>query len=165
MGAGKLPSIVNKLRALCNTNEQLIVICGSNKKLFKKLQKKHGNGIVLLESTDRMAEYIRASKMYFTKPGGLSSTEAAVIGAALVHLPPIPGCETKNAKFFAEQGMSLSIKKTKNEVHQAISLLGDAVKRNNMLYRQRKVICADATEAICDLAQRMTIESSEEKKV
>ena len=155
IGAGKLFSIVKKLRALCGKHERLIVICGSNENLFRKLQKKYGNDIRILQSTERMAEYICASKMYFTKPGGLSSTEAAVLGTALVHLPPIPGCETKNIKFFTEQGMSIRLRNSKSGARHTISLLSDVARQDNMQFRQQKVICADAAEAICDLAQHM----------
>lgn len=164
IGAGKLSSIVKKLQALCGSKERLIVICGSNEKLYKKLQKEYGNDITLLQSTERMAEYIRASKVYFTKPGGLSSTEAAIMGTALVHLPPIPGCETKNIKFFTEHGMSLRLRDSKNEVRQTILFFGDAKKRNNMLNQQKKVLCTNAAEAICDLAQHMVISSNKVRK-
>lgn len=155
IGAGKLSSIVKKLRALCGKHERLIVICGSNENLFRKLQKKYGNDIRILQSTERMAEYICASKIYFTKPGGLSSTEAAVLGTALVHLPPIPGCETKNIKFFTEQGMSIRLRNSKSGVRHTISFLSDVARQNNMQFRQQKVICASAAEAICNLAQHM----------
>ena len=164
IGAGKLSSIVKKLQALCGSKERLIVICGSNEKLYKKLQKEYGNDITLLQSTERMAEYVRASKVYFTKPGGLSSTEAAIMGTALVHLPPIPGCETKNIKFFTEHGMSLRLRDSKNEVRQTILFCGDAKKRNNMLNQQKKVLCQNAAEAICDLAQHMVISSNKVRK-
>lgn len=38
---------------------------------------------------------------------GLSSTEAAASGVPLIHISPIPGCETRNMDFFAENGMSI----------------------------------------------------------
>lgn len=165
IGVGKLSSIVKKLRVLCGRRERLIVICGSNEKLFKKLQKKYGNDIRILQSTERMAEYICASKMYFTKPGGLSSTEAAVMGTALVHLPPIPGCESKNMNFFTEQGMSIRLRNSKSGVRHTISLLNDVEKQNHMQFRQQKVICANAAEAICNLAQHMISERMNTERV
>lgn len=36
-----------------------------------------------------------AADVLFTKPGGLTTTEAAVKGIPIVHTRPIPGCETK----------------------------------------------------------------------
>ena len=55
--------------------------------------------ISIIGSTDQMATYMRACDVLYSKPGGLSSTEAAVIGIPLIHLTPIPGCETRNRIF------------------------------------------------------------------
>lgn len=154
IGAGKLTHIVKKLRMRCTGNERLIVICGSNEKLFKKLQKQYDD-IMLLQSTEQMAEYIRASKMYFTKPGGLSSTEAAIMGTVLVHLPPIPGCETKNARFFKQHGMSCYFKSSKKGIAHVHALANDMQAQNRMISNQKKFIHMDASEEICNLAQSM----------
>ncbi len=155
MGAGKLSSIVKKLQTLCGSRERLIVICGSNHKLYKKLQKKYGKNVILLQHTERMAEYIRASEIYFTKPGGLSSTEAAVMGTVLVHLPPIPGCETKNVKFFTKHDMSLRLRNSKGGVYRTLSGLTNPEKRNGMQYCQQKIVCGNAAETICNLLQQL----------
>ncbi|MCD7834124.1 MAG: hypothetical protein LUH00_09075 [Lachnospiraceae bacterium] len=48
-----------------------------------------------------------ASDILSAKPDGLISTEAAVAGIPLIHVSPIPGCETKNRAFFAGHGMSV----------------------------------------------------------
>lgn len=159
MGAGKLLSIVKKLRAQYG-NEHLIVICGSNEALFRKLHRKYGNDIILLHSTEKMAEYIRASKAFFTKPGGLSSTEAAVIGTVLVHLPPIPGCETKNVRFFSQSGMSYYLNSFQKGITQALFLANDAEARANMIQSQSRIIHKNASAEICDLAQNMVYDVS-----
>lgn len=155
MGAGRLSFIVRKLRRLCDSNMRLIVICGSNERLFKKLERKYGGEIILLKSTELMAAYVRASKIYFTKPGGLSSTEAADMSAMLVHLPPIPGCETKNAHFFTENGMSCYFKASKKGITRLLSLAEDGQVRNEMAQSQQDIINVNAHEGICDLAQNM----------
>lgn len=155
MGAGNLPYIVKRLRALCANREKLIVICGSNDRLYDRLKRRYGDDILLLHSTDQMARYIRSSRIYFTKPGGLSSTEAAVMSAVLVHLPPIPGCETKNARFFASSGMSRCIPITALGVSQALRLAEDGEERENMRASQRRLIHPDAHERICDLMEKM----------
>jgi len=158
MGAGKLQPMIQELWALRKDSQHLIVVCGSNKRLYKKLQASYGNGITLLQKTEKMAEYIRASDIFFTKPGGLSSTEAAVVGTLLVHLPPIPGCETKNAEYFEANGMSIRAENLKEAASRAMLLLDDAAARDKMLHQQRLNIHANATEAICDLAQQMAEE-------
>ena len=40
----------------------------------------------VLGYTDDMAAYMKAADLFITKPGGLSSTEAAVCGVPMVHV-------------------------------------------------------------------------------
>ncbi len=155
MGAGKLFSVVEKLLSKCGENERLIVICGTNGRLYKKLQSKYGNDMILIRKTDQMAEYIRASKAYFTKPGGLSSTEGAVMGTMLIHLPPIPGCETKNMKFYTKRDMSIRLRNSNEEIGAVLSVLDDTEKLADMKAKQQKFINRNAAGDICAFAEQM----------
>lgn len=47
--------------------------------------------------------------LLITKPGGLSSTEAAVAGIPLIQTAPIPGCEVSNMRFFRQRGLSIAV--------------------------------------------------------
>lgn len=145
MGAGVLKKEVKKLLAQWEGKGKLIVICGTNDRLYRALEKKYGGRVQLLHATDQMALYLRACDLYFTKPGGLSSTEAAVAGLPLVHLSPIPGCETRNARFFAQRGLSIPQK----QAQQAGDLAPDVIRR------QGQVISPTAAEDICALAHSM----------
>lgn len=155
IGAGKLEKTVERLYEACGNRAHLIVICGNNEKIYKKLTKKYAGRMTVLESTDRMAEYLRASDLYLSKPGGLSSTEAAAMGVPLIHLPPIPGCETINARFFQGLGMSRILKLRQDSIRQALSLLDDPAQCEAMLQRQQTVLNRDAAERICDLAAEL----------
>lgn len=143
MGAGVLKKAVKTLHAQWAGRAKLIVICGSNQRLYQSLEKRYGPALTLLRHTDQMPLYLRACDLYFTKPGGLSSTEAAVAGVPLVHLAPIPGCETKNAQFFAQQGLSIP----QDQTSEAERLAPETIRR------QRQVIAPNAAAAICDLAE------------
>ncbi len=162
---------------------RLIYVCGSNKKLYRKIKKicAGSKRVVLIAHTDRVAEYMAASDVLISKPGGLSSTEAAVVGVPLIHLAPIPGCETKNRKFFSETGMSIPVR-TKRQIFKALDSLldlDDEVEgldaseeakdgggseeakvseervegmREEMLAAQRREINPHSAEDICDFA-------------
>lgn len=150
MGAGVLKKAVKKLYAQWRGKARLIIICGTNDRLYKSLEKAYGQDVTLLHSTDQMALYLRACDLYLTKPGGLSSTEAAVAGVALVHLPPIPGCETRNARFFSQHGLSIP----DDQTHQAPDLAPQVTRR------QKEVILPDAAQRVCDLAHAMARDSA-----
>lgn len=157
IGAGKIEKSLDMLYNCFNEDEsvRIIVICGNNRKLYERLQEVYGSRMMIIGQTDKMALYLRASDLYITKPGGLSSTEAAVMGVPTFHLPGIPGCETHNIRYFTESGMSREIKFTKENMAEVIDLMNNRAAREEMVKRQHERIPADAAAKICDLAYAM----------
>ncbi len=102
----------------------------ATKKLKKKLQQKYKNRkeVRLVGYTKKMPLYLKACDVIFTKPGGLTSTEAAVSGIPIVHIRPIPGCETENRRFFRMLGMSVSGKTAIGQVASGVRLIHDEKK-------------------------------------
>ncbi len=152
MGAGRLETVIDRL--LSASRERglpvtPIVICGNNDRLYDRVQARHGDAVRLLHTTDRMADYLHAVDLYMTKPGGLSSTEAAVAGVPLVHLPPIPGCETVNARYFSAMGMSRRLGASHGDVTEALALLSDPAACAAMVAAQA-AIPTDAADRIVE---------------
>ena len=152
IGAGKLEKTI---RLLCGMTEgtdyRLIVICGSNASVSRHLEKRGHARVQLLGKTERMAEYLRACDLYFTKPGGLSTTEAAVMEVPLALLPPIPGCESRNRAFFTGTGMATPAQPTPGQLQEILSLLNQTERLEHMSLCQRSIIPKDAAQRICDL--------------
>ncbi|MDD6032311.1 MAG: glycosyl transferase, partial [Oscillospiraceae bacterium] len=98
MGFGNTADLTGNLLALPGT---VCVLGGNNEKMKASLRSRFGREgrVRVLDFTDRVALYMDACDMLFTKPGGLTSTEAAVKNVPLIHTAPIPGCETINARF------------------------------------------------------------------
>lgn len=109
MGFGKIQIFVLELARHLKDDEEIVVICGNNSKLEKVLRRELQNKpkVRVLGFTDQVADYMSACDVIFTKPGGLSSTEAAVKQIPIVHTAPIPGCEDRNVEFFQKHGMSI----------------------------------------------------------
>lgn len=151
MGAGDFLELIEKLIAN-TTTEQILAICGSNRKSEKKLKKKFKEEprVTVLGFTDQMPLYLSACDVVFTKPGGLTSTEAAVIGVPLIHTTPIPGCETINRRFFMHAGMSWSAITTRGQVRKGVRLMNDPAAQKKMIERQAKQIHGDAVEQLYD---------------
>lgn len=160
IGAGKMKRAIRILRRQCSGNMRLIVICGNNGRLYQSLMRIYGNDIQIIRETDQMATYVRACDLYLVKPGGLSSTEAAAMGVPLIHLPPIPGCETKNLRFFQTRGMSIPAAARKRDFKAALSLVSDAQKQQKMLEKQRQIIGVDAASRVCIFAERLAEQTS-----
>ena len=153
IGAGHIQRVVELLLDRYENCAQVVVICGSNRELEEDMRAAFGEQCAVLGFTDQMADYMKACDLYLSKPGGLSSTEAAVVGTALVHITPIPGCETSNMHFFAQNGMSLAVNAPEHELTDACDrLLGEGA-REKMIECQHRVIPADAAGDICTLLE------------
>ncbi|MGM9680071.1 MAG: glycosyltransferase [Eubacteriales bacterium] len=157
MGAGEMEADVALIYRwlAAHPNYRLIVICGSNQHLYDRLKGLYGtdNQILLLHSVDRMPDYLHLATVYMTKPGGLSSTEAAVAGVPLIHLSPIPGCEDRNLAFFADRGMSLSAR-CPDDLIPALERLLNPETADAMICAQRKYIRQNSAARIAGFCEK-----------
>lgn len=149
MGAGDLSELVKKLLE-GTAQEKILVICGSNRKAEQKLKKEFCKQprVQILGFTTQMSLYLKACDVLFTKPGGLTSTEAAVTGVPMIHTAPIPGCETVNRKFFMKAGMSWSAITLNGQVEKGIQLMNDPEAVAQMVSAQKKQIHGNAVEKL-----------------
>ena len=100
-----------------------------------------------------MAQYMAACDLFITKPGGLSSTEAAVLGVPLIHLSPIPGCETYNMEYFVRRHMSVAVCDPTKELPDVLRRFADGTLSAQMKAAQRACIDRRATEHLCDFIE------------
>ena len=157
MGGGNIKKAICKLQRFFELykNIELIIICGSNKQLYEDLIAQNNINIRVVGYTDDMASYIKASDLFITKPGGLSSTEAAVCGVPIWHTSPIPGCETYNARYFSERGMSISGDVSDDVLQKVLKLLSDKKLSAEMTDNQKKYVNPNAAADICDYAEKL----------
>lgn len=150
MGAGAMGRLVTLLLGRLRKNEHLLLICGSNRKLETHLKKVYGEDsrVTVLGSVNNMPLYLKACDVIYTKPGGLTSTEAAVAGIPIVHTKPIPGCETKNRSFFRKNGMSVTAYTKYGLVRKGLRLLREPELGKKMTDAQSHVIGKDSAEKI-----------------
>lgn len=157
IGAGNLEKAIQLLLEVTQgQNFRLTVICGSNASARRQLLKRFGDRADFLGSTQRMAGYLRACDLYFTKPGGLSTTEAAVAEVPLALLPPIPGCESRNLRFYVDTSMAVPAVLRRGELENALALLDNPAQLAHMRQSQRQHIPKDAAAHICALSALLT---------
>lgn len=152
MGFGHLGELTEALLAGFGGGTQIVILCGRNEALRKRLSDRlaeHSN-VMLQPFTDQVSLFMDAADMVFTKPGGLTSTEAAVKRTLLVHTAPIPGCETINARFFSERGLSVSAPESCGATAEAaFALWQNREAQAAMLDAQRRHINPHAADDIC----------------
>lgn len=150
MGYGHVESLVERLVKGTDEDTLLYVMGGTNERLKKSLRETYAEmpRVVVLDFTDRAQEYMAAADILFTKPGGLTSTEAAAARVPLVHTCPIPGCEQRNAAFFTAKGMSVSDEREEEVVKKGLELLADGKLRTEMRENQIKYSKPEAARSI-----------------
>lgn len=157
MGFGKIQIFVAELLRRISTAEYLIIICGKNHRLYTILKKCYGRrtNVKIVEYTEHVSAYMDACDVLFTKPGGLTSTEAAVKGIPIVHTSPIPGCETSNMEFFNTHGLSVTSDNMYGQINAGLELQHDKQRQEAMLHSQRCTISKDAAARIYRLLCRL----------
>ncbi len=154
MGFGHIQDTVRAILHKCGESVEIVLVCGNNAELRDKLRRnfKHDSNVVVLGFTDRIPLLMDACDVLFTKPGGLSSTEAAAKHIPIIHTAPIPGCETCNALFFHYHGLSYATTDVSEQVRRAEILSSDPAGRDRMISAQSANInpytCRDITELL-----------------
>ena len=87
-----------------------------------------------------MNYYLKYSNIVVTKPGGLTSTEVAIINKPFIHMMPIPGVENYNANFFETNKMSLKATNEEEVIKDIQLLLKDKKLQNKLCKNQLKYI-------------------------
>ena len=156
MGAGNVTRLAAEIHKNCNRRDGIVIICGNNHALYNRLKKCYENNhrIRVVAHTDRMALYMKASNVIFTKPGGLTSTEAVVARIPIIHTKPIPGCGSMNRDFFVSHGMSVSPSTVKKQVKKGVELATGIDQRNRMIKAQQRHGNANAAKDIVHFIYR-----------
>lgn len=151
MGYGNVEKLLGRLVLLIGEQDRIFVMGGTNEALKVRLRERCAGDerIQVLDFTQRAQDYFAAADILFTKPGGLTSTEAVAARILLVHTAPIPGCEERNAAFFRERGMAVSDTDEERTAEKGMELLRDTVRAEEMRRRQRLFGKPDAARDIC----------------
>ncbi len=151
MGFGNLKEIVCAL--LKQIDASVIVVCGNNQKMYKELSKIKHEDLIVKGFINNMNEYIASCDVILTKPGGLTSTEVAVLNKPMVHIMPIPGVENHNATFFSKNHLSLVSNNIQEIVKNTSCLLEDKTLQKEMLKQQRLVINKNAAKDLVEFVK------------
>jgi len=148
MGGGRMVALVRELIKRIDSDTQVVALCGHNEALQKRLNDKFAGEQRFSAKgyTDRAALWMEACDVLLTKPGGLSSTEAAAKGVPLVLTSPIPGCEPLNADYFQKRGMARRAFRPADAAEHAAELLDNELARHAMRNRQKHGINACAAD-------------------
>ncbi len=147
MGAGSMRKFAKKFYEKIG-DDHMVIICGKNDALRTSLEKffEGKENVHVVGFTTEIPKYMVACDVLYTKPGGLSSSEALVCRIPMVHTAPIPGCESDNFRFFTRKGCSVGAKRIRKQIALGVKLMNSPEMRTQMKVEQAK--CAKPTSSL-----------------
>ncbi len=152
------------LERLKARDARIVTLTGRNARLAESIRTRFGGDVrvSVLPLTERVPLYMDACDVLIARPGGISSTEAAIKGVPMIHTPPLSGVEAQNAQFFAERGMSIAAANEDSAADNALRLAADEAQRERMLAAQRQYLSPGAASRIAARVLGLDPEAPEE---
>lgn len=110
MGCGPMGKLSQSLSESMGSDTELTIVCGTNEALKRSMDSIHGNepNIHVQGFVQDMPLLLDSADVYVTKPGGLSTTEAASKRCPMVLVNAVGGCEDYNLNHFLKTGKALT---------------------------------------------------------
>ena len=127
LGLGPVAATVRSL-ARSMTPVTPVVIVGKNIRLQRRVieeARRDGAEMRVLGFVENVFDWMHASDVLVTKPGGLTTSEALAAGVPLVLLRPLPGQEERNARYLVSRGAALRVRGAGELVRQVDAVLND----------------------------------------
>lgn len=112
-GVGPIEGITRVI-AQIPKNIQVVVVCGHNDELVKRIEKLRGDlklNMKVLGFIDNVYEYMEISDILISKSGGITVSESLAKDIPMVIISPIFGQETGNSDFLIKNGAAIKVKK------------------------------------------------------
>lgn len=134
MGCGPIDKMVRLMVADLPEDIEVSVICGTNQRLQKRLERKYKGleKVHIVGYTEQMALYMDSADLCLMKPGGLSVTEAAVKKLPMAFINSVAGCEQYNVDYFVKMGAAIASNSPEELVDQCICILKSKEKLQQM---------------------------------
>lgn len=144
-GVGRIEDLCGCLAELMHP-AQVIVMCGRNEGLKKKLDRLYHRsrtgGSVTFKAvgyTTLMDEFMAASDILLGKPGGLTTSEALSKGLVFVIVNPIPGQEERNSDHLLEEGVAIRCNNLPALAYKVDALMDDRARFETMQANARRM--------------------------
>ena len=162
IGVGNAGAICDEILRRHSGAFTVYILVGRNSDLKQTLEEKYaGNEHVrIVTFTKKVNVYMNAADVMISKPGGLTSTEAAVAQVPLVQLLVYTACEAPNIAFFSSHGLSERAENAADAAEKAVALVRDKARAEAMREAQRNTIAPDAADKI---AERIVLSRPETK--
>jgi len=142
-------SLIERAVEMLFSEIKLLVVCGRNQRLYKRLERKGYSTARLFGFVEDISELMRQADIIITKPGGSTIAEALAMELPLIFIKGIPGQETENARILEDYGCATISKDLKSLRDAIINLKTHPETLELMRTNIRKIRNPDATRKIC----------------
>jgi len=157
LGIGPIEKIVKNL-INHSTDYQLLVVCGHNQRLKKRLNQlvtENQKRMQVFGFVDNVPELMAAADLIVGKAGGLTSAEALATGLPFFVIKPIPGQEENNTQFLIEGGAALKTESIKHLLAEIDYHLSQRQYLEKMSIAARRLVFSDPTKAVIEVMQTL----------
>lgn len=134
MGCGPMERLVKQAYIRMKHDCEISVVCGRNEKLQRKLNKvfRDVNKVHVYGFMEDMNVLMDSADICVTKPGGLSTSEAAAKGLPMILLDVVSGCEERNMDYFVRCGGAVTALCVDGVVGHCLVLANERLKLEKM---------------------------------
>ncbi|MBO7218265.1 MAG: polysaccharide biosynthesis protein [Clostridia bacterium] len=156
MGCGPLSSLAAAVSQNMNSNTELTVICGTNNKLKNALENTCGklSNVHILGFTNDMPTVLARADLYLTKPGGISTTEAAIKKIPMLFVNTVAACETYNLAHFTEYGVAYYGRNVKDLKAKCLGMINDSHTLDEISLKLNEIEKINSAEKIREILKR-----------
>lgn len=157
MGCGPIEKLTKLFSRQMATNMELTIVCGSNEKLKEELTETFGAlpNIHIHGFVRDISTVMDSADLYLTKPGGLSTTEAAAKRLPMVFIDAVAGCEKYNLNYFVSLGGAVTADGPEDLAKLCTELMQDPIKRSAMAIALETAIPPNAAQQIYDAMKEL----------
>ena len=159
MGCGLLEKLTKLLGKQMNENMDLSIICGTNEKLKDELLERFGDrsNIHVYGFVKNMNTMMDSADLYLTKPGGLSTSEAAAKRLPMVLIDAVAGCEEYNRNYFVAVGGAVTAEEPEELAALCLDLVRDQTKISSMRSHLQELTIQNAAVQIREILSKQNI--------
>lgn len=129
---------------------EIIVVCGKNPSLYRKLKKVNFRKKVhLFAFVNNMHHLMKASDVIITKSGGLSVSEALACNLPIIVVHPVPGQEGRNCYVLTQNKAAVKLKTVK----ELEKVMNDFVKDKTKVVRMENIKLLSRPKAAFDIIE------------
>lgn len=167
MGCGPMEELAKSLTRQLESDVALTIVCGTNHHLQERLNREYcyNSQVKVLGYVKNMSALMDSADLCLTKPGGISTTEAAVKGLPMVLIDAVSGCEKYNLEYFSGLGGARSGKGISQLTDISLGLLKDGGKLQAMRESLETMSRQNGPQIIYEHMKKLTDEKYNEKKL